>query len=714
MSKVSFSAKTVFTVLSLMFFLTLGLLLSAAAEDPWADAVVEHNAINPLSGFTDTNDLLGAPAGGGVFAPNNAKAYCLGLPGAAPGSYVILKFNTPVENDPDNPMGLDFVVHGNAFWVGGDPNRKWAEPALVEISADQNLNGLPDEPWYVIPGSRGLASSVLPSGIPNPSPPLAGSIFNNSGAGMEANWGYADMSPTLQPCRDNYMRPDDPLATGLTPKSGGGDAFDIAWAVNTSGSPAGLGHFDFIRISAFIAGSVSGFGAPAPEISAVADIDPLTDADGDGIADAYEMRVAGTDPNRSESTVLPLEIPSEYGGSPAGTLLGSASDALGNAVTFYSKGARTGARNYNSAVDILPASIPSPPVPDLIKSGACVEFVSDITLFSDAQIQDARFTLAYLPSDIAGLDEGHLVPRRFTGGAWSAAEIYDVERNPAANTVSFSCQEPGLFVLASVAGAGDLNPDIIPVVLDASPAAGVTADGVSLVTVTSRAILDGQGTPLPDGTPLTLSLTPAGICVLSTPDADPATAGHQLAVSGGIIQFSMQSTTRSGRVNCRIASEDGAVAGETSCMFLPGPPAEPAALWPLNPAAKAPGTIPFGTSLIRDANGNTVSDGTELTLVVQGGVPQGADANPAADGFQVRVLGGVLSFAVVMPREEKSGTRPLLVSLHAEPELITLIAEEAFSFEYVPVPAPAGVVPALPLLLAGVAALAKRRRGRGK
>src|SRR5690606_28851422 len=106
-------------------------------------------------------------------------------------------------NDPLNPMGLDCIVYGNSFWTGGDPHRKWIEPALIEISQDVNGNGLADDPWYVIPGSRNLGTSILPMGMPNPDPPLAGSVFNAGNA--EADWGYAELNPTQRKYLDNYV-----------------------------------------------------------------------------------------------------------------------------------------------------------------------------------------------------------------------------------------------------------------------------------------------------------------------------------------------------------------------------------------------------------------------------------------------------------------------------------------------------------------------------
>ena len=388
----------------ILCLLTAGL---AAAEDPWADALVSYNAIDPVPGFETPQNVLGEPVGGSVYAVNNSKTHSVGTPGAAR-RYVLVKFNTPVEDHPDNLLGYDFIVYSNSFWAGGNPYRKWVEPALIEISEDVNGNGLPDDPWYVIPGSRGLNAAVLPAGIPNPVRPLAGNVLNPNTDGMEYDWGYAELTPTVQKYRDSFMRPDDPHTVGLTPGSGGGDAFDIAWAVpeDGTGNPAGITRFHFLRVSAFIRMVDSVLGDVSPEISGASTVARNVDTDGDGILDDYETRVAATDPNRPESTVLALEIPQEYGGSPAGASLGAAVDGTGNAVALFSRGLRSGARNYNCIVDIVAAADPAPAVniPGLLKSGAVRAFSSSEPDFDAAQVQDARLTIVYAAGEIGGLD----------------------------------------------------------------------------------------------------------------------------------------------------------------------------------------------------------------------------------------------------------------------------------------------------------------------
>ena len=163
-----------------MLLFGLIIMRGAAAEDPWADAVIEHHFISPPAGFADPAKALGAPTGGGTAYPNNSGVVSLG----EAGGYIVLKFDTPVTDDPANPMGLDCIVYSNAFWVGGDPLLKFNEPALIEISADVNGNGLADDPWYVIPGTRNFSAAAR-SGIANPDPPLAGTVENVNGGGAE-------------------------------------------------------------------------------------------------------------------------------------------------------------------------------------------------------------------------------------------------------------------------------------------------------------------------------------------------------------------------------------------------------------------------------------------------------------------------------------------------------------------------------------------------
>lgn len=317
------------------------LAFAAFADTPWAAVVLDFTMAPgqyaQVSEFTDPTRALGAPIGGGTATPSNEKLVSLGGFGGS----IVLGFDHTVLDDPRNPRCLDAIVFGNAYWVGANPNRRWAECATIEISRDVNANGIADDPWYLIPGSHlvvpvertiqswddDLDDPTYPPLPPSPGFPypdwipdgysgiwttaafrLPPEVFDvtvlENPLGWEAEeegiWGYADHSPTLilgdldadnvvdDPAidpEDFYTIPDDPFAVGITPGSGGGDAFDIAWAVDpATGEAANLEGFDFVRISTAANHVVSLFGELSAEIGAVADVGPwmFGDSDYDG------------------------------------------------------------------------------------------------------------------------------------------------------------------------------------------------------------------------------------------------------------------------------------------------------------------------------------------------------------------------------------------------------------------------------------------------
>lgn len=286
---------------------------------------------------------LGAPSGGGTSSPNNSEVVSLGGFGGS----ITLGFAQTIYDDPRNPYGLDAIVFGNAFWVGGDPTRRFAEGGVIEISRDINGNGIPDDPWYVIPGSSLLAppsaaamtqdwdndpsTPVPPANIawyPDPSIyPNIPSAYSTIGyllpqafqsiplvhpdgvaAVNEVHFGYADISPvlilgdltgnnivddpTIAP-EEFYTRPDNPFLVGVSQGSGGGDAFDIAWAVDPlTGEPAYLDGFDFIRISTGANALAGIFGEISTEVSAIAAVSTnpdFYDLNQDGTLDIEDL-----------------------------------------------------------------------------------------------------------------------------------------------------------------------------------------------------------------------------------------------------------------------------------------------------------------------------------------------------------------------------------------------------------------------------------------
>lgn len=304
----------------------------ARACEPFACAVLDFDPApgqfvnDPL--YVDPALALGAPNGNGGSEPDNTSLVSLGGFGGS----ITLGFDHTVFDDPANPFGMDAIVFGNSYWVAGDSNRRWAEAGTIEISRDVNSNGLPDDPWYLIPGTHianpvsqwssvtwddNVADPTYPPADANWLPPgasgvwstygylLPGAVFNvlvlENPNGLQAEeegvYGYADLSPTASlpdgaEADEFYTRPDDPFIAGITAGSAGGDAFDIAWAIDAAtGAPAGLDGFDFVRITTgvdFIAGIL---GEISTEVDAVADVaeGSLGDGDGDGDIDADDL-----------------------------------------------------------------------------------------------------------------------------------------------------------------------------------------------------------------------------------------------------------------------------------------------------------------------------------------------------------------------------------------------------------------------------------------
>lgn len=308
------------------------------------------NDPSPTTGgtFNDPSAALGAPRGGGANTPDNSKLVNIGGFGGS----IVLRFDETVADDPCNPLGLDAIVFGNGFWVAGDPAVRWAEAGVIEIALDSNGNGEPDDGWFVVPGSSvpTAATGGAPADVietqpwdddpstgtppaeagwyPDPAlypgwqpasttafrlpPPFDATVLTNPVGDAETYFGYADLSPVLALGDMNadgdlddpedlpgiapevfYVVPDNPFEVGITPGSGGGDAFDIASAVDPlTGEPAGLPGFDFLRITTGVNAIAGPFGERSPEIGGASDVAPdpsRFDLDGGGARDAEDI-----------------------------------------------------------------------------------------------------------------------------------------------------------------------------------------------------------------------------------------------------------------------------------------------------------------------------------------------------------------------------------------------------------------------------------------
>jgi|GEM_PF-1202446 len=108
--------------------------IAGVMADPFADRV---QSFTPLSsnGYGAANapfNVLGPPDGRSTYSPANLPNQVLSLHASTQGGgSIVLEFT---DNIIEAGAGLDFTVFENVFFEGGDPNRRFMEPAVVEVA----------------------------------------------------------------------------------------------------------------------------------------------------------------------------------------------------------------------------------------------------------------------------------------------------------------------------------------------------------------------------------------------------------------------------------------------------------------------------------------------------------------------------------------------------------------------------------------------------
>ena len=153
-------------VLSMVSFTSMMLPASVSAQNPFASEVVDYSADLDGSGdYSNPQNVLGEPA---TQNPDGTRISMVNPPWGSgkittinETSYIVVKFDHHVEDDPNNPFGIDFIVFGNCMyagegWVTLDTNMEEyhisggvsAEPVLVEVSQDgQNWYNYTNGPY---------------------------------------------------------------------------------------------------------------------------------------------------------------------------------------------------------------------------------------------------------------------------------------------------------------------------------------------------------------------------------------------------------------------------------------------------------------------------------------------------------------------------------------------------------------------------------------
>lgn len=206
------------------------------------------------------------------------------------GGYVTFGFDHTVVNEPGKK---DFRIWGNAFYelLNHDEKGGSAEPGIVIVSYDVNMNGIPDDPWYELAGSEYHKPETIHNytltyrrperdrqSVPDNDYPYLTDLYYIPWFDSEGNTGYMPKNSFhVQEYYPKWVDTDELTFTGtrLAPNavdtSGMGtyyilysydwgyvdnhpndfadlNSFDIDQAVDADGNPVHLPGVDFVRV----------------------------------------------------------------------------------------------------------------------------------------------------------------------------------------------------------------------------------------------------------------------------------------------------------------------------------------------------------------------------------------------------------------------------------------------------------------------------------
>ncbi len=271
---------------------------TSGPDDPFADQLTAYDqGANPANGYTDPSTTLGSPerfTGEGIF-PGVVSVFnppwgTDEIVSIGAGGHLVVRFDTPVTDDPANPFGIDLLVFSNAgfidtqFPAGVAGGLFGNDGGLIEVSADGTT-------WFLIEGVA--ANGPLPT------------------------IGYLDAGPyDTEPGEvlSDFTRPIDPAVgpgeiKGLTygdilalyAGSGGGTGVDLA--------TVGLAAVCCVRITNPGDPKVT----PAIEIDAFSDVAPVfaaADLDMDGMVGIIDflMLLAAWGPCPDPPATCPADL----------------------------------------------------------------------------------------------------------------------------------------------------------------------------------------------------------------------------------------------------------------------------------------------------------------------------------------------------------------------------------------------------------------------
>jgi hypothetical protein len=228
-------------VLILILVLLLIPPTSAQTTPPggFANNVVSYNSGSGIpAGYTNASAALGEPSRitpgqfGGPVDPFSPPYLSEQLVSVGAGGHLTVQFDSQVLNNPANPFGIDFLIFGNAGF--SITNGDFSGGGIT----DGSLFGANSGETRVSVSADGVTYYELTPSLA----PVVDSPFPTDGSG---NF-HTAVNPALT--RDSFNGKNLAQIRELYAGSGGGTPFDISWARDLQGQPAGLGAIQFVRV----------------------------------------------------------------------------------------------------------------------------------------------------------------------------------------------------------------------------------------------------------------------------------------------------------------------------------------------------------------------------------------------------------------------------------------------------------------------------------
>lgn len=217
------------------------LITSTIAHAQFASSVTAYTEGSGVdAGYNDPLAALGAPSTqtvdpnpiyGGTFPvdPFDAPYLPDQITGVGTGGSLTLQFNTPIQNNPGNPFGLNFIIFGHAGFV---------EDFSTGTAVDGSLYTGGTSDVRVSVSADGTTFYTL-----NPSlTPAVDGLFPTDGTGNP----FLPVNPALTAA--DFAGQDLAGIRSLYNGSAGGAGFSLAWAIDSDGQSVYLPAVDYVRL----------------------------------------------------------------------------------------------------------------------------------------------------------------------------------------------------------------------------------------------------------------------------------------------------------------------------------------------------------------------------------------------------------------------------------------------------------------------------------